>query len=214
MHNASAYFPPWSRISSCDAFLTVNLPINVRRPRNAESVKWLVIFLTGRPTRIYPLRKEKAMNVLVIPKISFVGRHNCPAELFGCQKGRKLCFTGYPWAPDVCSFQTSSREYSAACYLAPSGLRCRHIFCPPLQGTDAHCGWGDFATLPCRRRLGIRFELKLLADRSLTNICLSASIAQVEVGDNLPNKKRVRVSRQLAWRHTWSALVFADNAAV
>lgn len=66
IHNASVCFSPLSRISSCDAVLTVNLPINVRGPQNAESVKWLVIFRTYRPTQIYPLRKEKALNVLVI----------------------------------------------------------------------------------------------------------------------------------------------------
>ncbi|KAA0704685.1 Dihydropyrimidine dehydrogenase [NADP(+)] [Triplophysa tibetana] len=76
--------------------LTVNLPINVRGPQNAESVKRLVIFRTDRLTQIYPLRKEKALNFLVIPYIFFVGRHNCPAELFGRQKGCKLRFTGDP----------------------------------------------------------------------------------------------------------------------
>lgn len=83
-------------IFSCNAFLTVNSPINVRAAENAESVKLLVIFRMDRLPQIYPLRKEKAMNVLVILKITFVGprkrHHNCP----DARGAVNLVFTGNP----------------------------------------------------------------------------------------------------------------------
>lgn len=78
-------------VFSCAAFLTVNSPINVRASESAESVKALVIFHMDLLPQIYPLRKEKAMNVLVILKITFVGlrkrHHNCPAELCRMPEG-------------------------------------------------------------------------------------------------------------------------------
>lgn len=63
-----------------------------------------------------------------------------------------------------------------------------------------------------------RFKSALLADRSLTNICLSASIAQVEAGDNLPNKTQVlsfaadaEIEVETHLKCPW---FFADNTAV
>lgn len=87
--NASACFLP--ACVPCNAFLIVNSPINVRGSENAESVKALVFFHMDCLPQIYPLRKEKAMNILVILKITFVGlqkqHHNCPAELCRMPEG-------------------------------------------------------------------------------------------------------------------------------
>lgn len=87
--NASACFLP--ACVPCNAFLTVNSPINVRGLENAEPVKVLMIFRMDRLPQIYPLRTEKPMNVLVILKITFVGlrkrHHNCPVELCRMPEG-------------------------------------------------------------------------------------------------------------------------------
>ncbi len=70
---------------------SVNSAINVRGSENTESVKALVFFRMDCLPQIYPLRKEKAMNILVILKITFVGlqkqHHNCPAELCRMPEG-------------------------------------------------------------------------------------------------------------------------------
>ncbi len=73
---------------------SVNSPINVRSSENAESVKALMIFHMDRLPQMYPLRKVKAMNVLVILKITFlwlwnqsiiIVLQNCARRQRGCK---------------------------------------------------------------------------------------------------------------------------------
>lgn len=81
----------------------------------------------------------------------------------------------------------------ASCYLGLSGPRCLGFF------THILWAWGHVISevilqhfpagvIPYRAQ----FELKLLADQRLTNICLSASIAQVGARDNLPNTNKYK----------------------
>lgn len=100
----------------------------------------------------------------------------------------------------------------ASCYLRLSGLRCLGFFTPLLWA------WGHVVSKVILKHFptGIipyraHFELKLLADQRLLNICLSAPIAQVGVRDNLPNTNRYKFCSR-CWdgggRHTWCAFVF------
>lgn len=170
---------------------------------NAESVKWLVIFHMDCLMQTYLLRKEKAMNALVYPKISFVGPGSdiiIVLRSYSDARGavnfilQGICDS---WVSIVSKWALGNiRRHVSGCYLAPSGLRCLHIFCPPLRAPTHIVGEVISLHFPAGDgSYRIRFELKLLADQGRTNICLSASIAQVEVGDNLPNKNKSEFCR-------------------
>lgn len=106
----------------------------------------------------------------------------------------------------------------ASCYLCLSGLRCLGFF------TLLHRARGHVVSKVILKHFpaGVipyraHFELKLLADQRLLNICLSASIAQVGARDNLPNTNRYKFCCRCwdgEWRHTWRAFVFEYKSTV
>lgn len=81
----------------------------------------------------------------------------------------------------------------ASCYLRLSGDRCLGFFTPLLRARGHVVSRVILKHFPA----GIipyraHFQLKLLADQRLLNICLSASTVQVGARDNLPNTNRYK----------------------